>query len=58
MATPLEWAEVIPGLLPKQFHIHNARERFLRKGDIFRGVLDSPQDLYEALSRLEKLLRP
>ena len=58
VATPLEWAEVVPGLHPKQFHIHNARERFRQKGDLFRGVLDSPQNLYEALHRLEKLFRP
>jgi bifunctional non-homologous end joining protein LigD len=58
VATPLEWAEVVPGLHPKQFDIHNARERFRQKGDLFRGVLDSPQNLYEALHRLEKLFRP
>ena len=58
VATPLEWAEVIPGLHPKQFHIHNARERFREKGDLFRGVLENPQNLYEALGRLEKLFRP
>jgi bifunctional non-homologous end joining protein LigD len=57
VATPLEWAEVIPGLNPKQFHIHNARERFPRKGDLFRGVLERPQDLHEALGRLEKLFK-
>jgi bifunctional non-homologous end joining protein LigD len=57
VATPLEWAEVIPGLDPKQFHIHNARERFQRKGDLFRGVLERPQNLYEALGRLEKLFK-
>jgi bifunctional non-homologous end joining protein LigD len=57
VATPLEWAEVIPGLRPLQFHIHNARERFRRKGDLFRGVLALPQNLYEALARLEKLFR-
>ena len=58
VATPLEWAEVVPGLHPKQFHIHNARERFRQKGDLFRGVLERPQNLYEALHRLEKLFRP
>jgi bifunctional non-homologous end joining protein LigD len=57
VATPLEWAEVVAGLDPKQFHIHNARERFRRKGDLFRGVLQRPQDLHEALGRLEKLFK-
>ncbi len=57
VATPLEWSEVKPGLDPKQFHIGNARERFRKKGDLFRGVLDAPQNLYDALGRLEKLFR-
>jgi bifunctional non-homologous end joining protein LigD len=57
VATPLDWKEVVPGLHPKQFHIHNSRERFREKGDLFRGVLDRPQNLYEALGRLEKLFK-
>jgi bifunctional non-homologous end joining protein LigD len=57
VATPLDWDEVVPGLHPKQFHIHNSRERFREKGDLFRGVLDRPQNLYEALGRLEKLFK-
>ena len=57
VATPLEWAEVIPSLHPKQFHIHNARERFRQKGDLFRGVLERPQNLHEPLPRLEKLFK-
>jgi bifunctional non-homologous end joining protein LigD len=57
VATPLEWEEVAPGLNPKQFHIRNARDRFAKKGDLFRGVLDEPQDLYDALAKLEKLFK-
>jgi bifunctional non-homologous end joining protein LigD len=57
VATPLEWSEVRPGLDPKQFHIRNVRDRFAEKGDLFRGVLDQPQNLYDALGRLEKLFR-
>jgi bifunctional non-homologous end joining protein LigD len=57
VATPLEWEEVAPGLDPKQFHIHNARDRFAKKGDLFRGVLDNLQDLYDALGKLEKLFK-
>jgi bifunctional non-homologous end joining protein LigD len=57
VATPLEWSEVKPGLDPKQFHIRNARERFARKGDLFLGVIDAPQNLYEAIGRLEQLFR-
>jgi bifunctional non-homologous end joining protein LigD len=57
VATPLEWGEVKSGLDPKQFHIRNARERFREKGDLFRGVLDAPQNLYDAIGKLEKLFR-
>ena len=57
VATPLDWEEVVPGLHPKQFNIHNSRDRFREKGDLFRGVLDRPQNLYEALGRLEKLFK-
>ena len=46
-----------PGLHPKQFTFGNARERFREKGDLFRGVLDTPQNLYDALGQLEKLFR-
>ena len=57
VATPLEWAEVRPGLDPKQFTIANARQRFREKGDLFRGVLESPQSLHGALGKLEKLFQ-
>ena len=57
VATPLEWSEVVHGLHPTQFNIHNARERFREKGDLFRGVLERPQNLHEALGRLEKLFK-
>ena len=55
VATPLEWSEVKKGLDPKQFNIANARERFGQKGDLFHGVLDAPQNLYDAIGKLEKL---
>ena len=57
VATPLEWSEVRKGLLPSQFTIANARGRFAAKGDLFRGVLDRPQRLDEAVEKLEKLFR-
>jgi bifunctional non-homologous end joining protein LigD len=57
VATPLEWSEVKKGLDPKQFSIANARERFGKKGDLFRGVLSAPQNLYDAIGKLEKLFR-
>ena len=57
VATPLEWSEVRKGLDPKQFDIGNARARFGKKGDLFRGVLEGPQNLYDAIGKLEKLFR-
>ena len=30
---------------------------FAEKGDLFRGVLDSPQNLHDALPRMEKLFK-
>jgi bifunctional non-homologous end joining protein LigD len=52
VATPLEWGEVKPGLHPSQFDITNAAPRFTRKGDLFRGVLEQPQQLDRALENL------
>jgi len=57
VATPLEWSEVKSGLDPKQFNIANALERFAKKGDLFRGVLDEPQRIEGALEKLEGLFR-
>ena len=52
VATPLNWSEVQPGLRPTQFHIGNAMRRFDRVGDLFAGVLKSPQKLEPALERI------
>jgi bifunctional non-homologous end joining protein LigD len=54
VATPLEWREVTPSLLPEQFHIGNAMARFDRVGDLFEGVLKRPQSLEKALERLSR----
>ncbi len=57
VSTPLEWDEVKPSLLPTQFTIANAPERFARVGDLFEGVLKKPQKLEAAFGNLEKLFR-
>lgn len=57
VSTPLEWSEVRPGLLPAQFHIGNAPERFRRVGDLFADVLTKGQRLEKPLEKLEPLLR-
>jgi len=57
VATPLSWDEVRPGIEPGQFTLANAMDRFSRVGDLFRGVLEKPQNLEKAFGKLEKLLR-
>jgi len=57
VATPLDWSEVRRGLHPKQFNITNALDRFAARGDLFAGVLDAPQELHEALGKIEKLMK-
>ncbi len=42
------WEEVKPSLLPSQFNIVNAPERFARVGDLFAGVL-KPQGIEEGV---------
>jgi bifunctional non-homologous end joining protein LigD len=57
VSTPLGWDEVKPSLLPSQFNIGNAPERFARVGDLFAGVLKSPQRIEKAFARLEALVK-
>jgi len=57
VSTPLAWEEVKPSLLPSQFNIVNAPERFARVGDLFAGVLRKPQRIEKAFARLEALVR-
>jgi bifunctional non-homologous end joining protein LigD len=54
VATPLAWREVTPKLHPEQFHIGNALPRFDRVGDLFEGVLKSPQKLELAVEKLSQ----
>lgn len=58
VATPLAWREVIPGLLPSQFDLRNALDRFSRVGDLFEGVLKKPQRLEPAIEKLDKIVQP
>lgn len=58
VATPLAWREVAPGLLPSQFHLRNALDRFSRVGDLFEPVLKKPQRLEPAIERLDKIVQP
>ncbi len=57
VSTPLAWDEVKPSLLPSQFNIGNAPDRFARVGDLFDGVLKKPQRIEKAFGRLEGLVK-
>lgn len=57
VSTPLAWDEVKPSLLPSQFSIGNAPDRFARVGDLFAGVLKKPQRIEKAFGRLEALVK-
>jgi bifunctional non-homologous end joining protein LigD len=57
VSTPLAWDEVKPSLLPSQFNIGNAPERFARVGDLFADVLKKPQRIEKAFARLEALVK-
>jgi bifunctional non-homologous end joining protein LigD len=57
VATPLAWREVTPGLLPSQFHLRNALDRFSRVGDLFEAVLKKPQRLEPAIEKLDKIVQ-
>ncbi len=54
VATPLEWKEVQRGLDPKQFHIRNARERFQKKGDLFRGSAGGAAEFVRGAGQIGK----
>jgi bifunctional non-homologous end joining protein LigD len=56
VATPLSWDEVRPGLKPQQFHMGNVLRRFDRTGDLFSSVLKKPQQMEEALEKLQSLI--
>lgn len=53
VSTPLTWDEVDTDVTPQDFRIDNVFERFQEVGDLFRGVLEEPQDIDAALGALE-----
>ncbi|MEO6683742.1 MAG: DNA ligase D [Ginsengibacter sp.] len=52
VSTPLLWEEVKKGLSPKQFTVHNIKDRVDKKGDLFKGVLGKGIDLKKCLKNL------
>ena len=55
VSMPLDWEEVIPGLKPTDFTIHNALERIEKKGDLFKPVLGKGVDMMKALELLQNI---
>lgn len=54
VSTPLEWHEVVPGLMPSHFTIENILARIKTKGDLFAGVLKKGIDMRKCIRNLEK----
>jgi bifunctional non-homologous end joining protein LigD len=52
VSTPLDWDEVRSSLHPSQFNLFNVPDRVAERGDLFRGVLDDPQRLEDAIEAM------
>ena len=52
VSAPLLWKEVKKGLSPKQFTIHNMKQRVQKTGDIFKGVLGKGIDINKCLKKM------
>jgi bifunctional non-homologous end joining protein LigD len=55
VSAPLNWDELSSELDPATFTMFTMRERVQRVGDLFRGVLDDPQDLAAAIEALSAM---
>src|SRR5207244_11925811 len=52
VSTPVTWKEVEAGVRPQQFTIQTIWDRLDDVGDLFRPVIDEPQDLKPAMEAL------
>jgi bifunctional non-homologous end joining protein LigD len=55
VSTPLRWAELKPGLRPRDFGMAEALQRIEEHGDLFVPVLEEPRPLAPAAKKLERL---
>lgn len=54
VSTPLDWDELTNDLHPSLFTIRTLPERLSTRGDLFRPVLEDPQDLMPAIAKLQE----
>jgi len=54
VSTPVTWQEVKKGFEIKDFHIKNLPQRLHKKGDLFKGLLETNFNMGKALELLEK----
>lgn len=54
VSAALHWKELTASLDPSKFTIKNMLARLKKKGDLFKGVLTTGNDLQKALKRLKK----
>jgi bifunctional non-homologous end joining protein LigD len=53
VSTPLEWGEVNDKLHPSQFTIKNVLDRFEKKGDLWRPVLEKGANVKKIIKKIE-----
>jgi bifunctional non-homologous end joining protein LigD len=57
VSAPLEWSEVErKKITPQSFTIKNIGARLAQKGDLFKPVLKSKQNLHDAIGKVDQLL--
>lgn len=49
VSTPVSWDEVEAGCHPSEFTMATVHARFAERGDLFRGVIDNPADIRDAM---------
>jgi len=52
VSTPLNWAEVKPGLTPAQFNIFTVPARVKKTGDLFKGILGKGINMETLLNKM------
>ena len=53
VSTPLEWSEVNDKLHPSQFTIKNVLQRFAKKGDLWKPILEKGANVKKIIKKIE-----